>query len=73
MKKLLIVAIAAVAFTSCSKEYTCECVTPATDATNQMNYKTTRKSHAQTLCTDWESRQRSAVAGQQSNVECTIK
>lgn len=72
MKRFIILAAATLAFASCTKDYTCECVTPETNQTIEMPYKTNRKAHASRLCSDWQGRQRSAVAGQE-NVTCKIK
>lgn len=72
MKRILILASATIIFASCSKEYTCDCVNPETDETNQMVFLTNKKAHATRLCDDWGTRIRAAVANK-DQVTCTIK
>ncbi len=72
MKRMLLLAMATVVFASCSKEYTCDCVDPETNETNQMVYQTNKKAHATRLCDDWQSRTRTAIPTK-NKVTCTIQ
>ncbi len=72
MKKILILASATVIFASCTKEYVCECNDPATEEKGEMTYRTNQESHADRLCEDWATRQRS-VFPEKDKLTCVIK
>ena len=72
MKKVVILAITTVVFASCTRDYTCSCVNPKNNETNQMIYKTNRKAHATRLCNDWEGRISTAIPDK-SGIECKIQ
>lgn len=61
MKKLFVVAILGITFTSCTKEYKCHCVDGATNEENQMLFKTNSKSSATRLCDDYNARVKNAI------------
>lgn len=71
MKKLIFIAIASLAITSCTKEYNCNCVDPDNSANDGvLPLKTNKKSEATRFCNDYESKVRGA--GISTKYECKI-
>ena len=77
MKKILLIAAIAFAFTACKKDYTCECTTTMTTSTGTTTTSAEgktgkmKKADAEKKCDEGDA---SAVSGPFStNVECKIK
>lgn len=65
MKKFLVIAASVLIFSSCTKDYSCDCASETTGVTDQLTFKTNRKSHAERLCNDYANNIRNSVTDQE--------
>lgn len=71
MKRLLFIAVAGVFLTSCSKDYSCECV--STKETTTFPMAVSRKSDANDKCLQYERQYNSLAKSVTDYYDCKVK